>query len=100
MGSTFNPSLFLDLIFYIILTPIASLIMNKIMFSSQNWMIAKQSLLKIEKILDTKPLEESKNPQHTTNHQIKFNNVSFKYPGNIKETLKKISILRLKKMKL
>lgn len=49
MGSTFNPSLFLDLIFYIILTPIASLIMNKIMFSSQNWMIAKQSLLKIEK---------------------------------------------------
>ncbi|BBL61439.1 ABC transporter ATP-binding protein [Methanobrevibacter arboriphilus] len=91
IGSTFNPSLFLDLIFYIILTPIASLIMNKIMFSSQNWMIAKQSLLKIEKILDTKPLEESKNPQHIKSHQINFNNVSFKYPGNTKETLKNIN---------
>ncbi|WP_231624161.1 ABC transporter ATP-binding protein [Methanobrevibacter arboriphilus] len=65
--------------------------MNKIMFSSQNWMIAKQSLLKIEKILDTKPLEESKNPQHIKSHQINFNNVSFKYPGNTKETLKNIN---------
>ncbi|WP_297898733.1 ABC transporter ATP-binding protein [Methanobrevibacter sp.] len=91
IGSTFNPSLFLDLIFYIILTPIASLIMTKIMFSSQNWMIAKQALLKIEKILDNKPLEETKNPQHINNHQIKFKNVSFKYPGNIKDTLKNIN---------
>lgn len=91
IGSTFNSSLLLDLIFYIILTPIASLIMNKIMFSSQNWMIAKQALSKIEKILDTEPLKESKKPEHIQNHEIEFKNVSFKYPGNKNETLKNIN---------
>lgn len=92
IGSTFNPSLFLDLVFYIILTPIASLIMTKIMFTSQNWLIAKQALGKIEELLDEKPLKESENPQHIEKHHVNFKDVSFTYPGNKKETLKNINL--------
>ncbi|MCC7554387.1 MAG: ABC transporter ATP-binding protein/permease [Methanobacteriaceae archaeon] len=91
MGSVFNPKLLLDLLFYMILTPLASLIMNKVMFTSQNWMLAKQSLIAIEDILDEKPLEKSKNPQSITKHSVKFKDVSFKYPGNKVETLKNIN---------
>ncbi|WP_409199876.1 ABC transporter ATP-binding protein [Methanobrevibacter sp. DSM 116169] len=90
IGSVFNPEMFLDLIFYMILTPIAALIMNKIMFVSQNWLIAKQALSKIDEILDEEPLKESKNLQAITSHNVLFKDVSFTYPGNKKETLKNI----------
>ncbi|MDL2246874.1 ABC transporter ATP-binding protein/permease, partial [Methanobrevibacter sp. OttesenSCG-928-K11] len=91
VGSAFDNSLFVDLIFYMILTPLASFLMNKIMYTSQNWLIAKQSLGKIDEILEERPLEESENPKHMENSSVKFKNVSFTYPGNSKKTLNNIN---------
>lgn len=91
IGSFYNEALLLDLIFYIILTPIAALMMNKMMFLNQNWLLASQAMNKIDEILNEKPLPESINPQHLESSVIKFEDVSFTYPGNKKETLRNLN---------
>lgn len=67
------------LIFYIIFTPFAAVMLNKIMYVSQNWMIASDAIDKIDTILNEKPLDYTSNPQSPNNYDIEFNNVYFDY---------------------
>jgi len=69
----------LNLIFYMIFTPICGVMINKIMNVSQAWMTAKQALDKINEILDEKTLTDSTNaviPEHNT---IELDKVIFDY---------------------
>lgn len=53
----------LNLIFYIIITPIISVTLTKIMFQSENAMIVEDALQRIDSVLNLKPLPESARPQ-------------------------------------
>ncbi len=52
----------LDLIFYIIITPVISVTLTRIMFQSENAMIVDDALQRIDSVLHLKPLEETKHP--------------------------------------
>lgn len=54
----------LDLIFYIIITPVISVTLTRIMFQSENAMIVDDALQRIDSVLHLKPLEETKHPMH------------------------------------
>lgn len=79
MGSFINVKLLSDFIFYIIFTPVCTVMMNKIMTVSQDWMIASNALDDIEKILNEKALNEPDNPKLPKNNSIEFNGVFFDY---------------------
>ena len=53
----------LNLIFYIIFTPIISVTLMKVMFMSENNMIVSDALQRIDGILAIKPLPEPSAPQ-------------------------------------
>ena len=53
----------LNLIFYIIITPIISVTLTKIMFQSENAMIVDAALHRIDSVLKMAPLGEAKHPQ-------------------------------------
>ena len=53
----------LNLIFYIIITPIISVTLTKIMFQSENAMIVDDALHRIDSVLEMAPLGEAKHPQ-------------------------------------
>ena len=81
----------LDLIFYIIITPVISVTLTRIMFQSENAVIVDDALQRIDGVLHLKPLEETKHPMHPQNASVELKSVHFSYDGE-KEVLKDISL--------
>ena len=48
----------LNLLFYIIITPVITVTLNKIMYSSENKLIVADALTRIESVLTMQPLPE------------------------------------------
>lgn len=71
----------LNLIFYIIFTPIISVTLMKVMFMSENNMIVSDALQRIDGILSIKPLSEPSAPQTPKDNSVTFENVTFAYEG-------------------
>lgn len=62
----------MNLLFYIIITPIITVTMNKIMYSSENQLIVTDAISRIESILEKKPLPETAHAQEPENNSITF----------------------------
>ena len=86
-----TPEFLLNLIFYIIITPIISVALTKIMFQSENAMIVDDALQRIDSVLNLDPLKETDHPQHPENGSVELQNVSFSYDGE-KDVLKGVSL--------
>lgn len=81
----------LDLIFYIIITPIISVTLTRIMFQSENAMIVNDALQRIDSVLTLKPLGETKHPKHPKDASVELQKIRFSYDGQT-EVLKGISL--------
>lgn len=82
----------LNLLFYIIITPIITVTMNKIMYSSENQLIVTDAISRIESILEKKPLPETAHAQEPENNSITFENVSFRYEDGGRDALHQINL--------
>ena len=82
----------LNLLFYIIITPIITVTMNKIMYSSENQLIVADAISSIESILEKKPLPETTKAQEPENNSITFENVSFRYEDAGRDALHQINL--------
>lgn len=83
----------LNLLFYIIITPIITVTMNKIMYSSENQLIVADAISRIESILEKKPLPETAHAQEPENNSITFENVSFRYEDAGRDALHQINLV-------
>lgn len=81
----------LNLIFYIIITPIISVTLTKIMFQSENAMIVDDALQRIDSVLNLQPLAEAARPQAPQGSSVELEHVRFSYDGK-KDALKDISL--------
>ena len=70
-----------DLIFYVIITPIISVTLTKIMFMSENAMIVNDALKRIDSIFAMEPLKEAKTSSEPMGSSVELKNVSFSYDG-------------------
>lgn len=89
---TASNTFLLNLLFYIIITPIITVTLNKIMFSSENKMIVADALARVDGIMDRRPLEESGREEQPKDHSIIFERVSFRYEDAAKDALHQIDI--------
>ena len=80
----------LNLIFYIIITPIISITLTRIMFQSENAMIVDDALGRIDSILNLAPLSEPSKPEKPEDASVEVKNVYFSYDGK-NDVLKNIS---------
>lgn len=71
----------LNLLFYIIITPVISLTLTKIMFMSENSMIVADALERIDSVLNLKPLSEPTSPQKPKDASVELCDVRFSYDG-------------------
>ena len=81
----------LNLLFYIIITPVISLTLTRIMFMSENEMIVADALARIDSVLDLEPLEEAESPEQPADSSVELENVRFSYDGS-KDVIKGISL--------
>lgn len=89
---TASDAYLLNLLFYIIITPIITVTLNKIMFASENQMIVADALERIDGILDRQPLPETKDGRAVEDSSVTFENVSFCYENASKDALHQISL--------
>lgn len=69
----------LNLLFYIIITPVISLTLTKIMYMSENKVIVSDALQRIDSVLNEQPVPESKVPQHPKDSSVTLKDVRFGY---------------------
>lgn len=82
----------LNLLFYIIITPIITVTLNKIMFSSENQLIVADAIRRIDSVMALKPLKESPNPKKPQDYSITLEGVSFRYKEDSGNALDQISL--------
>lgn len=69
----------LDLIFYILFTPVCVIMMDKIMWTSENTLKAKDALHRVMSIINQEPLMEPENPKAPEGAFVEFKDVTFSY---------------------
>lgn len=79
-GAT-DPIFLLNLLFYIVFTPVLAVTLNKVMYMSENTMIVSDALDRIHLVLDAQPLPEPDAPALPADGSVAFEDVSFRYPG-------------------
>ena len=82
----------LNLLFYIIITPIITVTLTKMMYAGENTMIVEDALTRIDGILNKKPLTQSTAKKTSNDTSICFDGVSFRYEGASKDALKNINL--------
>ena len=82
----------LNLIFYIIITPIITVTMGKMMYASENQMVVEDSLMRMDSILNREALPETENVKVPADNSITFEHVSFRYEDAGKDALHDINL--------
>ena len=81
----------LNLLFYIIITPVISLTLTKLMFMSENAMIVQDAITRIDSVLQSPPLSQPNAPQHPKDNSVTLDHVTFSYDG-AKNALEDVSL--------
>lgn len=69
----------LNLLFYIIITPIISVTLTKIMFMSEDKLIVSDALSRIDSVLDLQPLAEPSHSQKPMDASVELSHIRFSY---------------------
>ena len=81
----------LNLLFYIIITPVISLTLTKIMYMSENNLVVADALERIDSVLQAAPMPESDHPQHPQDASVTLTEVHFSYDGQT-EVIRGVSL--------
>lgn len=78
-SGTADSTFLLNLLFYIIITPIITVTLTKMMYAGENTMVVEDTLSRIDSILEMQPLKETEKKEIPADTSITFENVSFRY---------------------
>ena len=76
-----TPEFLLNLLFYIIITPVISLTLTKIMYMSENQLIVADALNRIDSVLKAAPVSIPDATQHPKDGSVELKDVVFSYDG-------------------
>ena len=91
-GGNITEKFVVNLLFYIIFTPIISTTFTKMMFMSENNMLVEDALTRVQSILDLSPLPEQETNKNISDYSIKLKNVSFRYDGADRDAVSGVSM--------
>lgn len=87
-----TPELLLNLIFYIIITPVITMTLNKVMYAGENEMLVTDSLNRIDQILQLKPLPVPEQTKESQDNSITLEHIAFFYAGKEKRAVDDVSL--------
>lgn len=85
------PLVLADFIFYILISPIFTMLFMKSMYFQQNTLIAEQAIDRLDNLLDFPCMNYSEKTNNIKNHSLEFKDVVFSYEGSGKRAIDKIS---------
>ena len=81
----------LNLLFYIIITPVISLTLTRIMYMSENELVVADALARVDSVLDAEPVLENDHPRHPKDASVSLKDVHFSYDGKT-DVIKGVSL--------
>ena len=86
-----TPEFLLNLLFYIIITPVISLTLTRMMYMSESKMVVADALARIDSVLEAAPMQVQDVPQHPQDASVTLQDVHFSYDGKT-EVIKGVSL--------
>ena len=81
----------LNLLFYIIITPVISLTLTRIMYMSENELVVADALARVDSVLDAEPVPENDHPRHPKDASVSLKDMHFSYDGKT-DVIKGVSL--------
>lgn len=85
------PEFLLNLLFYIIITPVISLTLTRMMYMSESKMVVADALARINSVLEAAPMQVQAISQHPQDASVTLQDVHFSYDGKT-EVIKGVSL--------
>ncbi len=82
---------FADFIFYILISPIFTMLLMRSMYFRQNTMIAQQAIDRLDNLLDYPGMSYKEKTKNINHYTLEFKDVAFSYEGSDKRAIDKIS---------
>ena len=86
-----TPEFLLNLLFYIIITPVISLTLTRMMYMSESKMVVADALARIDSVLEAAPMQVQAISQHPQDASVTLQDVHFSYDGK-NEVIKGVSL--------
>ena len=80
-GNGITNELMLNIMYYIIVTPLFTVTLTKIAYSGEQEMVVKDALGRIDTILDISPLSAAQKEETPTDNSVELSGVSYRYNG-------------------
>ena len=77
----FTNELILNVMYYIIITPLITVTLTKIAYSGEQEMVVMDAIGRVDSILDIDGLSKTTSEAHLVDSSVTFDNVSYKYDG-------------------
>jgi len=90
-NGTVTSEFFVNLLFYIIITPVISVTLTKIMYMSEEGMVISDAIERIDSVLNAEPMSVGNNPQNPKDASVELESIHFSYDGK-KEVVSDISL--------
>ena len=90
-NATVTSEFFVNLLFYIIITPVISVTLTKIMYMSEEGMVISDAIERIDSVLNAEPMSVGNNSHKPKSASVELESVHFSYDGK-KEVISDISL--------
>ncbi|MCR4588326.1 MAG: ABC transporter ATP-binding protein/permease [Lachnospiraceae bacterium] len=87
-----TPRLVLNVMYYIIITPLLTVAMTKLAYTGEQEMQVVDAIERVKSILSYEPLKESSSGKVPSDHTIEVKNISYRYPEATADAVKDLSL--------
>ena len=87
-----NSAGILDIMYYIIITPMVTVALTKIAYSGEAEMTLIDALKRADRVLEIEPLTETKSGANPEDHGIELKNVSYRYKDALRDAVSDVSL--------
>ena len=82
----------LNIMYYIIITPLVTIALTKIAYSGEAEMTLIDALKRVDKIMEIEPLAEGRSDRSIADHRIELKNVSYRYKDATRDAVNEVTL--------
>ncbi len=87
-----TPEFISDFLFYVVFSPLVAILLVRIMYSSEDGYKVDDALSRIDGLMAMEPLPETGDPKVPDDMTVRFEGVTFTYPGSDRPTVEAVSM--------
>ena len=87
-----TPEFISDFLFYVVFSPLVAILLVRIMYSSEDGYKVDDALARVDSLMAMEPLPEARDSKVPEDMTVRFEGVTFKYPGSDRPAVEAVSL--------